>query len=342
MHDSAPGAFPEATQTQSDSAASGHNATESTGTANQRPNRRYPPRMCRICLETVFPTSESESQYLPSMLRTRPRVVYVSSDPELGRLLRPCKCKGSSRYVHEGCLQAWRHADPSFGDRNFWQCPTCGFKYKFQRVIWARWITSAVSQLALTFSILLFTVFLLGFIADPIINLYLDPVDTIIGSEFWEETHVLDSPVIGERTSWFEHFLKGLASLGVLSVIKAFLALSPWRWWHLRGSGFISSGGRNTGRTRVASFNWLVILFGVITFLVVSVVSPMQCQTLFFPVIIHAQFLQAVYKGVRQLVRRVLQRAGERVLDVQGPDDDEDEDDVDIGVDGSEDLKKEY
>lgn len=134
--------------------------------------------------------------------------------------------------------------------------------------MWARWITSTVAQLILTFSILLFTIFVLGFIADPIINLYLDPVETIVGSEFWEETHVLDVPNLGEESTWFEHFLKGFASLGVLSVVKAFLALSPWRWY-LRGSGLIS-GGRNTGRQRVASINWLVILFGVVTFLVVS------------------------------------------------------------------------
>lgn len=263
------------------------------------------------------------------MLQSKPRVVYVSSDPELGRLLRPCKCKGSSAYVHEGCLQSWRHANPSYGERNYWQCPTCGFKYRFQRVIWARWITSTVAQLVLTFSILLFTVFVLGFIADPIINLYLDPVETIIGSEFWEETHVLDVPDLGEESTWFEHFLKGLASLGVLSVIKAFLALSPWRWY-LRGSGLIS-GGRNTGRQRVASINWLVILFGVVTFLVVRIFSiPSNSQSLIF-------CLQAVYKGVRQLVRKALQRAGERVLDVQ---DDDDGDDVDETP--SDHVKKEH
>ena len=275
LQDSMPGTFAEPLneepETTSENTQNSEN-TENTKTSNHRPQRHYPPRTCRICLETVYPTSEAESQYLPSMLQSKPRVVYVSSDPESGRLLRPCKCKGSSAYVHEGCLQAWRHADPSYGQRNYWQCPTCGFKYRFQRVIWARWITSIVSQLVLTFSILLFTVFVLGFFADPIINLYLDPVETIIGSEFWEETHVLDVPDLGEEPTWFEHFLKGFASLGVLSVIKAFLALSPWRWYW-RGSGLIS-GGRNTGRQRVASINWLVVLFGVVTFLVVGILWP--------------------------------------------------------------------
>lgn len=268
LPDSAPGAFPDPPQKEPEAADTSQSTHSTQNTTPKRPDRHYPPRTCRICLDTVYPTTEPESQYLPSMLQSRPRVVYVS-DPELGRLLRPCKCKGSSRYVHEACLQSWRHADPSYGKRNYWQCPTCGFKYRFHRVAWARWITSATAQLILTFSILLFTIFLLGFVADPIINLYLDPVETIIGSEFWESTHMLDSPVLGKEATWIEHFLKGFASLGVLSIVKAFLAISPWRWWHLRGSGLINSGGRNTGRNRVASINWLVVLFGVITFLLV-------------------------------------------------------------------------
>ncbi|EED15533.1 RING finger domain protein [Talaromyces stipitatus ATCC 10500] len=310
LPDSTPGAFPEPSQKEPDATTSAE-STQSTSTPNQNPEHRYPPRMCRICLDTVNPTSETESQYLPSMLQSKPRVVYVSPDPELGRLIRPCKCKGSSRYVHEGCLQSWRHADPSYGRRNYFQCPTCGFKYRIQRVIWARWITSSVAQLALTFSILLLTVFILGFIADPIINLYLPPVDTIIDSDFWEETHVLDVPDLGEATTWFEHFLKGLASLGVLSIIKVFLAMSPWGWLHLRSSALFGAGGRTTGRTRVASISWVVILFGVVTFLV------------------------AVFKGVRQLVHRTLRRAGESVLDIQGEDDDKDLDE------GSDHVKKE-
>lgn len=104
--------------------------------------KHYPPRTCRICLETVLPTYEPTLGSFTSLLSPSPSVSYVSSDPSLGRLIRPCKCKGSSRYVHEGCLQAWRHADPDYGKRNFWQCPTCGFRYRLERMRWASWISS--------------------------------------------------------------------------------------------------------------------------------------------------------------------------------------------------------
>ncbi|RAK97928.1 E3 ubiquitin-protein ligase MARCH [Aspergillus ibericus CBS 121593] len=259
----------------------------------------YPPRTCRICLETVYPTFPPPSEHLPGFLQSKQRVIYKSSDPESGRLLRPCKCKGSSRYVHEGCLQLWRHADPGYGKRNYWHCPTCGFHYRLERLQWAHWISSPLTQLGLTLIVLMFTIFLLGFVADPIINLYVDPMDPILRSDLWDTRPVTSTLLEDKRTSWTEHFVKGLASLGFLSFVKAIFALSSWQGLTLRGTGMLG-GGRNNGRNRVA---WLVIVIGV------------------------GSFLWAVYKAVRTWSCRALEKAGERVMDVPLPDD-EDEDDV--------------
>ncbi|EPS27270.1 hypothetical protein PDE_02213 [Penicillium oxalicum 114-2] len=237
--------------------------------------RYFPPRVCRICLDTVLPTVQ------PSEFLQRPRVVYESSDPELGRLLRPCKCKGSSRYVHEGCLQTWRHADPRFGRRNYWQCPTCGFQYRLKRLTWARWISSSGTQALLTIGILLFTMFLLGFIADPIIEFFLVELDDL----------PLDVDDLNtSQASWLAHFIKGLASLGLLSSIRVIFTMS----WNLR----VATGGRPSGRDRM---RWLLIVIGVGT------------------------FLWTVYKAVRAWSKRALEKTGERVMDVPLPDD-EDED----------------
>jgi hypothetical protein len=101
--------------------------------------RHWPPRQCRICLETVQPTTHVPSESLPNLFQAAPNVTY---EDESGRLIRPCLCKGSSKYVHEACLQAWRHADPGYGRRNYWQCPTCGFKYRLARLGWGRWVAS--------------------------------------------------------------------------------------------------------------------------------------------------------------------------------------------------------
>lgn len=115
--------------------------------------------------------------------------------------------------------------------------------------------------------------FLLGFIADPIINLYLDPYNTISSVPLRYNRH--GEPIILEDDSessatWTEHFLKGLASLGLLSFIKVVLAMSPWQWWNLRNSGLMSgSGGRvgGSGRDRLASISWFVVVIGVVTFI---------------------------------------------------------------------------
>lgn len=296
--------------------------SEPSYNSTPRPTKHYPSRTCRICLETVPPTYHPFPVTLPDFLQSAPRVTYESPDPALGRLLRPCKCKGSSRYVHEGCLRSWRHADPDYGRRNYWQCPTCGFQYRLERMRWGRWISSPLTQIGLTLMILLFAMFLLGFVADPIINLYVDPYDTISSAQFWGPNTVREVPVSSNKpVSWLEHFIKGLASLGVLSFLKVLFALSPWQWWNLRNSGLVGGGRRTTasGRDRVTAISWIVVVIGVGTFLWVS----HHFRRSYIP--FSDRKSQGVYKGVRSWSRRVLEKAGERVMDVQLDDDDEDE-----------------
>jgi hypothetical protein len=112
------------------------------------------------------------------------------------------------------------------------------------------------------------TVFIFGFVADPIINLYLDPYETITSLPTGGAVGLLEY----EDATWTEHFLKGLASLGLLGFVKVFFAMSPWNWWNLRRGGFLNGGRRQggTGRDRLEDISWTVVIIGVITFLVVS------------------------------------------------------------------------
>ena len=239
----------------------------------QQSSKHYPPRTCRICLETVNPTLKEAVASLPQFMQPTPEVTYESEDPESGRLFRPCKCKGSSAYVHEGCLQSWRHADVSYSsNRNYWQCPTCHYRYRVQKISWARWVSSTFTQLLLTFTILFLTVFILGFIADPIINLYLDPLDTIESYTFSSSEETFDRTPIDlefDESGWLEHFLKGMASLGLLGFVKVILAMSPLHWLNIRGTGLASGGRRagTTGRDRLASVSWMVVIVGLVTFI---------------------------------------------------------------------------
>ena len=243
--------------------------SQSTAPRSQPKKRKhYPPRTCRICLEVIPPTFHPPSETIPSILQPTPTVTYDSTDPSLGRLLRPCKCKGSSKYVHEGCLQAWRHADPGYGKRNYWQCPTCGFRYRLERMTWGRWISSTSTQVVLTVGIFVMALFLMGFVADPIINFYAEPYSVFTAPK---SLGTKIEPIFSDedKPGWAEHFVKGLASLGLLGFVKVLVSLSPWHWLNVRGSGLrgTRAGSGNAGRDRLANISWLVVLIGVCTFL---------------------------------------------------------------------------
>ncbi|KDR84905.1 hypothetical protein GALMADRAFT_233367 [Galerina marginata CBS 339.88] len=55
----------------------------------------------------------------------------VEVEKEVGRLIRPCLCKGSISYVHVKCLQKWRNMSSSKGA--FFSCPQCHYHYRFAR-----------------------------------------------------------------------------------------------------------------------------------------------------------------------------------------------------------------
>jgi hypothetical protein len=272
-----PGAFGDDPEAQRQEVPVPDNERSEHADGSPKPQRHYPPRTCRICLEEVLPSFEPMPEGVTSMFNPAPKVTYISSDPESGRLIRPCKCRGSQAYVHEGCLQEWRHADPAYGRRTFWECPTCKFQYRLERMKWSRWLTSTTLQIIITITIMLTTIFVFGFIADPIINLYLDPYDTITSTATGGKMPAIQFE--DEDGTWAEHFLKGLASLGLLGFVKVFFAMSPWHWWNLRQGGFIGGGGGRrggTGRERMENISWTVVVIGVITFLYVSDINVIE------------------------------------------------------------------
>jgi len=132
----------------------------------------------------------------------------------------------------------------------------------------------------LTLGILLTVVFILGFFADPIINFALDPYGSLLpgfssfsfsswgssSNSFYDE-YIPIPPKGGKhaRSGWIEHFLKGFASLGLVSFLK-FMFTSPVQFL-FRSSGV---GGRQTGRDRLNTLTWMMIVIGVATFLWVS------------------------------------------------------------------------
>lgn len=150
-------------------------------------------------------------------------------------------------------------------------------------------------QIVITLAIMLATIFVFGFVADPIINLYLDPYDTITSLPSGGRPAIQFED---EDDSWIEHFIKGLASLGLLGFVKVFFALGPWQWFNLRNGGLLGGRRRGGGRDRLEDISWTVVIIGIVT------------------------FLAAVWTWVRAWTAKTLEKAGERVADVQGDDDD--------------------
>jgi hypothetical protein len=68
------------------------------------------------------------------------RICLAGSEEEdsLGRLISPCKCKGTMKYVHLTCLQEWRRV--SGKKESYYQCDQCKYKYRLSRMRFAEWL----------------------------------------------------------------------------------------------------------------------------------------------------------------------------------------------------------
>ncbi|KAF9133139.1 hypothetical protein BGW39_010468 [Mortierella sp. 14UC] len=97
-------------------------------------------RRCRICLEGEDDDS-LKSQHRNSSDHNRNNHSHShyheedysdsGEDSEHRRLISPCLCKGSSRYIHLGCLEKWRAMSPR--KESFYRCDTCHYEYSFRR-----------------------------------------------------------------------------------------------------------------------------------------------------------------------------------------------------------------
>lgn len=261
------------------------------------PGWTYPTRMCRICREDVVPNVTMYPPGLP-MKYQRPVVEYRNDD-EYGRLIRPCKCRGGMRYIHELCLQRSRTEGVRPG--SLWKCPTCGHQFNFKRLSVQRWLGNRLFSGFLTIQVMIIIMFLLGFVADPIINLYVDPYDTIVGNEpYWSEVDVVTRT--NTVSGWSLHFTKGLISMGLVGFLKTAF-LNPFNFLNIRGTGFVSTrrnGSATTGRDRAVNVSWIAVAIGITS------------AFYFF------------YKWVQTIIKHTLQRIGNHVVDTSLPGDDDD------------------
>lgn len=96
-----------------------------------------PDRTCRICFET------DDAEDAPK-------------DEKRGRLFSPCLWRGSARFVHERCLETWRHTDGM--GKAYYQCTTCKYEYRMARAMVYSYLVHPVVVGSLT----VIAIFLMG------------------------------------------------------------------------------------------------------------------------------------------------------------------------------------
>lgn len=112
-------------------------------------------------------------------------------DPDLGKLLSPCRCRGTSRYVHQGCLKRWRAASANSGEltthsetsgesvqvnqadlnlaASFYECDQCKYRYQFRRTRIASLVTHPATLLSVTCILFTMLIYVAGFMANRMI-----------------------------------------------------------------------------------------------------------------------------------------------------------------------------
>ncbi|KAH8099411.1 zf-C3HC4-domain-containing protein [Cristinia sonorae] len=234
------------------------------------------------------------------------RICLDGEDPTLGRLIRPCLCKGSISYVHVKCLQRWRLSSNS--RQAFYACPQCGYRYHFARTRASGIASNPVIIAAL--SAILFTILV---ICSSYVTTWLldDTNDSWLVLAPWALFRNLVRASVGTFDVDFEskmlayaqkrkeagppslvkrlirRFLLGLPVVGASSVLQIVLSMPvPFHWFRWRTR-------RNRDSRDIAT---LILVFIILAGA--------------------ARALWKVYQLTEKLVTRLLLRAEDAILEV--------------------------
>lgn len=223
-------------------------------------------------------------------------------EASLGRLISPCKCKGTMKYVHLACLNAWRNASNSRGlssESSFFKCSSCLYKYNFSRTWLASLVTNFGVRFLLTLSILLMLVFSGGFCSKFILSkadfAIPNPETDITAEDF---ANLLDLT----RIDW-GHFVLGTIFVGVVGFILFLVQMVLWGTISVLGLRFpifvYQRDGQRSGSRGKAEFGAASI------FLLIIVVVGI-CQSLY-----------TIYSTVNTYSKRWLEALGAQILEVE-------------------------
>lgn len=97
------------------------------------------------------------------------RICHDDSETVNDPMISPCLCRGGMRFVHRGCLNAWRGTNIREGA--LYACEVCGYRYTMRRAWWAQVIGSRWSCLGVSVVGMSLAVWLSGSVSARLVNL---------------------------------------------------------------------------------------------------------------------------------------------------------------------------
>jgi hypothetical protein len=226
------------------------------------------------------------------------RICYDDSDDDTNPLFRPCLCRGTMRWVHVECLQAWRQT--SVNPKSFYKCEQCHFEYVFgnnlrDQFFLARLLAMEGVKHLVAITLLTALVFVFGFVGKAC-----DP--NLEWIDVWQCFNL-------------RHMLAGATATGLFSICTWATSLGGLGggggWRMVIGNGWDGARGGGGGRDLVST---VLLVAAVVAGLALAMSSIYER-------------LEGIAKGMTRAMQAV-------VLDVQGPRDEGNEGPTDDEVDG--------
>ncbi|KTW28484.1 hypothetical protein T552_01744 [Pneumocystis carinii B80] len=163
-------------------------------------------------------SSESDEKDTPIC-----RICYggLEDQSTLGRLISPCRCQGTIKWVHVKCLLQWRIKSKS--SKSYYRCDQCHYEYLFLRPQLSAILVSYPSLLLCTLLVFIGLSFIAGFVIKLI---FYFGFEYIVDFLFYEPIPIPES-FVRPRTLWqifsvidTTHFILGFLSLGAIGTIQ--------------------------------------------------------------------------------------------------------------------------
>ncbi|CAG8655048.1 2688_t:CDS:2 [Acaulospora morrowiae] len=242
-------------------------------------------------------TNDLESKPIEADIQDDRMCRICFSGPEedgLGRLISPCLCKGTMRYVHVECLNHWRLRSQK--KTSFFQCDECKYKYAFRRTTMAKFATNKLALTLVTFTLFAFCVFVGGFLAKFLLYIYFSEDDSYDDEE---SDSLFGEPITITTilTIDYLHIALGFMFIGFVGFLQLLLSLmwfGPIPSWNSFRFGPTGSG-RGAGR----GADW----FTAIVLSIIILVGVLKA-------------IWGIYKLVNSASRKILERVELTILEV--------------------------